>query len=177
LTTEESIVESVSASDSLQAELIPGNQARDWKQRWRLVEDELQDILHPHSETMSSVSIHAAQQRLLSFFILTYHLKDALKEAAPGLGFSSSDVEDAITNDARLALLADLVNQDKHMRLSHPRSGTVPVIDQVSGVDRAGGGWQLSVRIKHGASMLDGLAVAEDTVKAWREKLTNWRLI
>lgn len=177
LISEVTMVETVSASSILLTELVPGNQARDWKQRWKQIEDELWHILQPHSETTSGESIHAAQQRLFSFFILTYHLKDALKEAAPGLRFSSSAVEDAITKDARLALLADLANLDKHMKPSRsPRSGAAPVIDQVSGVDRTGGGWQLSMRIKHGASMLDGLAVAEDAVKAWREKLTAWRL-
>lgn len=179
MTIGESIVESLSASDSLGAELIPGNQARDWKQRWKLIQDDIHLILRPQTEAMSSESIHASLQRLLSFFILTYHIKDALKDAALGLGLKPSDVEDAVTGDARLALLADLANLDKHMKLNRPpRSGAVPVIERVSGVDnRVGGSWQLSVQIKHGASIFDGLAVAQDAVNAWQEKLNAWRLI
>jgi hypothetical protein len=163
----------------LGAELIPGNQARDWKQRWKLVQDDIRLILCPHTEAMSSESIHASLQRVLSFFILTYHMKDALKDAAAGLGLKPSDVEDAVTKDTRLALLADLANLDKHMKLTHPpRSGIVPVIEKVSGIDnQLGGGWQLSMQIKHGAAIVDGLAVAEDAVNAWQEKLKVWRLI
>lgn len=137
-------------------------------------------ILRPHTDGLSIASIHGARQRLFLFFIATYHLKDALKDAAGRLGLIPSDVEDTVTNDARLALLADLANLDKHMKLSRrpPRSGTVPVIGKISGSDdQEGGGWQISVPIKHGARILDGLAVAEDAVNAWREKLTAWRLI
>lgn len=70
-----------------------------------------------------------------------------MKDAAPGLGLKPSDVESAITKDARLALLADLANLDKHMKLTKaPRSGTVPSIEKISGVDdQASGGWKLSV--------------------------------
>lgn len=172
-------METLSASDHLGSALIPGNQTRDWKQRWKLVQDELSLILRPRTEALSAESIHTALQHLFSFFIAAYHLKDALKDSAGGIGLNPSDVEDAVTNDARLALLADLANLDKHMKLSHvPRSGTVPVIGEVSGSDaRDGGGWQISVQIKHGARILDGLAVAEDATNAWREKLLAWRLI
>lgn len=173
------IVESLSTSDYFGGELIPDKQARDWKQRWKLVQDEIRLILRPHTDAMSSDSIHASLQRLLSFYILTYHLKDALKEAAPRLGLKPSDVEDAVTKDARLAILADLANLDKHSKLTHPpRSGIVPVIEKVSGVDdRTGDGWQLFVQIKHGASVLNGLVVAEDAVNAWQERLQAWRFI
>ena len=174
-----SIVESMSISDHCWSELVPGSQARDWKQRWKLVQDNILLIRSPHTEAMSGESIHALLQQLFSFFIHTYHLKDALKVNAPALGLMPSDIEDAITHDPRLTLLADLANLDKHMALHRtPRSGIVPVIEQISGVDnQAGGGWQLSAKIKHGALALDGLAIAEDAVTAWREKLIAWQLI
>lgn len=180
LTSNNSLEDSVSASDSLTAELIPGNQARDWKQRWKLIQDELQAILSPHTETMSGESIHVALQRLLSFFIQTYHLKDALKDAAVGLGLKpKEDVEDAVTNDPRLALLADLANLDKHMKLNKPpRSGTVPIIGKISGKDcLTGVGWELSMEIQHSTSTFNGLRVAEDAVNAWHAQLKVWKLI
>ena len=126
---------------------------------------------------MSTESIHASAYRLFSFFIQTYHLKDALKDAAPGLGLKPN-VEDTITNDSRLALLADLANLDKHTKLTKaPRSGCAPVIKPISGVDSStGNGWRLSVKIEHGASVLDGLSVAQDAVTAWQEKLKAWGL-
>jgi hypothetical protein len=170
---------SISFSGHCFAELVPGNQARDWNQRWKLVQDEIQLVSSPHREAISGESIHASLQRLFSFIIHTYHLKDALKEVAPRLGLKACDIEDAITNDPRLALVADLANLDKHMKLTKPpRTGCAPVIEQISGADSStGNGWRLVVNIKHGAAMLDGLAVAQDAVTAWREKLNAWGLI
>jgi hypothetical protein len=179
LTIDVSIFGSIVFSSHIGSALTPGHQARDWKQRFQLVQDELQTIQCPHTGTMSSESIHRALQRLFAFFISAYHLKDALKDAASRTGVTPSDVEEAVNLDPRLALLADLANLDKHMKLSRPpRSGTVPLIGPASGVDRTvGSGWQLSLQIMHGAQVLDGLAVAADAVNAWREKLNAWRLI
>jgi hypothetical protein len=128
---------------------------------------------------MSGQSIHTWVQRLFSFFIHTYHFKDVLKNAAPSLGLNQSDVEDAITKDPRLALLADLANLNKHFKLTKtPRSGSVPIIEQLSGVDSStGNGWIISVKIKHGKAILDGLAIAKDAVAAWQEKLSMWRIL
>jgi hypothetical protein len=171
-----SIEESISVSVLCSAELIPGNQARDWKQRWTQVQRDFQSVSSPSTETMSGESIHAWLQRLFSFFIHAYHLKDALKDAAFSLGLNASDIETAITNDPRLALLADLANLDKHFKLTNsPRSGCTPVIDKISGVDSAtGSGWFLSVKITHGSVALDGMAVAKDAISAWQEKLSAW---
>lgn len=179
LTFAVSIEESISVSAQCLAELIPGNQARDWKQRWRQVQKDIKSVSSTNAEAMSRKSIHAWLQQLFSFFIHAYHLKDALKEAAPSLGLNASDIEAAITNDLRLALLADLANLDKHFKLTKPpRSGCVPVIEQISGVDsEAGNGWILSVKIKHGAVILDGLAVAKDAITAWQKKLSAWGIL
>lgn len=174
-----SIEESISVSVQCLTELIPGNQARDWKQRWRQAQKDLQSVTSPSAETMSRESIHAWLQQLFSFFIHAYHLKDALKDAAPSLGLNASDIEAAITNDPRLAFLADLANLDKHFKLTKPpRSGCVPVIEKISGVDSAAGnGWFLSVEIKHGTVVLDGLAVAKNAIAAWQEKLSAWSIL
>jgi hypothetical protein len=179
LTIAVSIEESISFSAQCSSELIPGNQARDWKQRWLQVQKDLQSVSSPSAERMCGESIHAWLQQLYSFFIHAYHLKDALKDAAPSLGLNASDIEAAITNDPRLALLADLANLDKHFRLTKtPRSGYVPVIEQNSGIDSAAGnGWLLSVKIKHGTVILDGLAVAKDSIAAWQEKLSAWGIL
>lgn len=179
LTFAVSIEESISASAQCSAELIPGNQARDWKQRWSQVQKDIQSVSSPSVETMSGESIHAWLQQLFSFFIHAYHLKDALKDAAPSLGLTASDIEAAIKNDLRLALLADLANLDKHFKLTKPpKSGCVPIIEQISGVDSAAGnGWFLSVKVKHGTVILDGLAVAKDSIAAWQEKLSAWEIL
>lgn len=178
LTMSMSIKASMSISGHCTAELVPGNQARDWKQRWKLIQDEIQVVSSPHTGVVSGESIHASLQSFSSFLIHAYHLKDALKEAAPTLGLKPSDIEDAISSDPRLALLADLANLDKHMKLTKPpRSGCAPTIEQISGADSStGNGWRLVVKVKHGMSMLDGLSVAQEAVKAWREKLEAWGL-
>ena len=174
-----SIEESTSVSAQCSAELIPGNQTRDWKQRWSQVQKDLQSVSSASAEAMSGESIHAWLQQLFSFFIHAYHLKDALKDAAPSLGLNASDIEAAITNDPRLALLADLANLDKHFKLTKPpRSGCVPVIEQISGVDSAAGnGWFLSVKIRHSTVIFDGLAIANDAIAAWKEKLSAWGIL
>jgi hypothetical protein len=171
--------ETIALSDHLISEFILGNQERDWHQRWKLIEEGIQRISMPLTETRSRNSIHDALEQLFSFLIQTYHLKDALKAAALGLGLKEAEIEDAITNDLRLAVLADLANLDKHGKLTKPPcSGHIPIIEQTSGIDdTTGKGWKLVVRIKHGTSMLDGLTVARDAVFAWREKLTVWGLI
>lgn len=165
-------------SDALLSGLYPGVQVRDWRLRWKLIEAELALVVSHRTVAMNADTIQAAQQRLVSFLIQTYHFKDALIDAAPSLGISKSDIEDAVNADARLALLADLANVEKHVKLTRPpRSGTLPKIGSVSGQDQSGGGWRLSVPVIHGVRTLDGLDVAVDAVNAWRHQLAAWNLI
>ncbi|ODB85608.1 hypothetical protein A3194_12285 [Candidatus Thiodiazotropha endoloripes] len=125
---------------------------------------------------MSQESIDSSQQQLTSFFIQLYSLKDALIQ---GKIVNGRDVEEAATDDPRLALLADLANLDKHTKLTKPpRSGHVPSYEQVSGVNNStGSGWHLCLKVKHNTSVLDGIEIAQNAVTAWKEKLTGWRLI
>lgn len=170
---------SLEVTDSISSALFPAQQDRDWNIRWMLINNEIKEILSPIFEPMSATLIHAAHQKLCSFFIQAYHLKDALKGAAPGLRLRPEDVEEAINNDPRLALLADLANLDKHFKLSRPpRSGHTPVFEQIHGVDsESGNGWRLVASIKHGSLLLDGIAVAQDVIAAWNEKMRSWNLI
>jgi hypothetical protein len=128
-----------------------------------------------HPDDMSGQAIEAAYRDLRSFYVRTYHIKDPLKQDAASLGLQPSDIEDAISNDSDLALLADLANLDKHFKLNkRPRSGAVPNLAHVQGV-RAGsgeGGWRLDVKIRHGARVLDGLEVAEGS---WRRGDATYR--
>lgn len=171
-----SIQESVSAHAQCTAELIPGNQARDWKQRWRQIQKDLESVCAPSMEIMSGESIDAWLQRLCSFYIHAFHLKDALKAAAPSLGLEAFAIEEAVSNDPRLALLADLANLDKHSKLTgRLKSGCLPVFGQRSGVENpTGNGWLLCLKIEHAGTTLDGLTVAKDAIAAWRDKLSVW---
>ncbi len=171
--------ESASASSCVWGELIPGgDHDRDWKSRWEAMQRELQLLSCPSTKVMSAKAIFAWRDRLCSFWVQAYHLKDALKDAAPALRLDPKDIENAIKNDPCLALLADLANQDKHQTLSQPpKSGCVPVIGKASGQDVTPQGWTLKVPIEHKGSALDGLDVARAAVAAWREKLKGWGLI
>src|SRR5215211_8783845 len=52
--------------------------------------------------------------------------KDALIAASGPHGVTASTIEAAITNDPDLALLADLANIDKHLKLSRPAPAATP---------------------------------------------------
>ena len=169
--------DAVNFSGSLSMELSPAAQVRDWRQRWLEIQSHLRRLCAPHSETLSGESIQTANHELQSFFVQAYHLKDLLIEAANTTGISRTTIEDAIKQDARLSLLADLANLDKHGKLSKPpRSGEVPVIGAVSGVSNKAEGWHLSLRVQHKGATLDGLTVAAEAVAAWEMHLRQWGL-
>ena len=172
------VEEMISISSQCVAELIPGKQNRDWKQRWELLENDFEEIAAPRFNPMNRYAIHIAYQRLCSFYIHAYHLKDALKFASSELGLSKSVIEYEIKNDPRLAILADLANLDKHSQLTNkPRSGAIPDC-KISGIDNSvGNGWSLSGKINHDADLKDGIIVARDALTAWHEKLSMWGLI
>jgi hypothetical protein len=109
------------------------------------------------------MAIMAARAELLTFFVRSYHLKDALVAEAAALALTRNEIEKAISGDPELALLADLANLDKHHRLDRPpRSGEVPVIELP--IHRAG-------------AVRDGLDVASSTTAAWQVKLEGWGLL
>lgn len=128
-------------------------------------------------ETMSRDAIVAWRDRLCRFYVDAYHLKDALKGAASTLGIDPQAIETAINGDPRLALLADLANQEKHSQLNRPRSGYAPRIGVPKGTDIPPRGWILKIDVNHGSQTLDGLEIARDAVIAWREHLEAWQLI
>jgi hypothetical protein len=158
----------------------PGGQTQVWRRRWADVEEQLPRLLAPREEELSGFAIHAARAELLSFFVRSYHIKDALCLEASPLGLSRKTIEGAITADADLALLADLANLDKHLRLDRrPRSGSVPVIEEASGVRAGSGrnGWRLELPIRHCGTVRNGLEVATATTSAWRALLESWGLL
>jgi hypothetical protein len=172
------ISDSVKVTDSLSATLTPADQGRDWQRRWEEVQRELGALDAPHSEPLSGESIHAAAHRLHSFFIQAYHLKDALKADTPSHGVAGKTIEDAITAEPELALLADLANLDKHFKLTKPpRSGHPPVVGTLQGSSSEVDGWRFVMPISHDGKTVDGLAAARAGVAAWRRRLTAWRLI
>ena len=164
------------ATDSVSMELTPGAQARDWRQRWIEIQEHLKRLLAPHSEPMSAALIQNANHDLHSFFVQAYHLKDLLIQDAGTTGVPATTIENGITADPHLALLADLANLDKHGELSKsPRSGNIPTWS-VSAVSEGDAGWRLSLTIRHKGETHDGLNFAGEAVSAWERHLTRWGL-
>jgi hypothetical protein len=169
----------VSVTVSLEAALTPEEQERTWKRRWQDAQQHLARLLAPRMEPCSADAIHAGHGDLQAFYTQTYHLKDSLKEASGTTGISGQTVEDAITNNRDLALLADLANLDKHGHLTKPpRSGHTPRIVSVCGITASDSeGWRLAVSIEHAGNHIDGLDFAQRVGSAWRQVLQSWNLL
>lgn len=174
------IAEELDTADSISVAMRPGDQAQGWRRRWSDVKEQLPSLLAPREGELSGVAILAARAELLSVFVRSYHIKDALCAEASALGLTREVIEEAITADPDLALLADLANLDKHLRLDRPpRSGNVPVIEDASGVQTGSGegGWMLDLPIRHAGAVRDGLDVATVTTAAWAKLLEGWGLL
>jgi hypothetical protein len=165
----------------IEVALSPRYQGWGWQQRWEGAQEDIERVVARHPEELSRQAINAAYRDLLSFYVRTYHIKDPLKEEEVSLGLKPGTVEDAISNDRDLALLADLANLSKHVDLSRygARSGVEPKIVSTQGVRSGSGedGWRLKVMIDHGGNVLDGLDLAQAAVEAWRRHLKGWGLI
>ena len=168
--------------DSVSFSLLPDNQDRGWRERWVRIQTGLAAFQSPQMEPISTETIHAAEERLRSFYVLTYHLKDALKDESGTNGVpSKTAVEKAITNDPDLALLADLANRSKHGAPGpefDPRSGEWPVGWKVSGATSGDAReWRLVITFQHKGREVDGIEAAERGVEAWRCWLSHAGLI
>jgi hypothetical protein len=171
------VAEEIDTAESLTVGLAPADQSRGWERRWVDAQAHLERLVAAHPGEFSGAAIHAAGNDLLNFFVQAYHLKDALI-AETELGRRT--IEDAITADPVLALLADLANLNKHFELTKPpRSGEAPTIGQVQGTSAGHGndGWHLELSIHHCGRIRDGLAFAKETLEAWERLLISWGLI
>lgn len=161
---------------SLTLTLTPADTSRGWKRRWAEAQRDLARLEQLRTDALSGDAVNSARHELGSFFIQTYHLKDALiKETS----IPKADIEAAVTASPDLALVADLANLDKHGHLDKPpRSGIVPQIGAPQGIaDGVVPGWSLSLPIRHGPATLDGLDVARRAIQAWEQTLRRWGLI
>lgn len=161
--------------------LRPGDQGQDWDRRWQDIEAEVANLFQPFTTPMTGPAIQAARQRLLDFYVTAYHLKDDLISSSAVTGVPRKTIENAISNDPDLALLADLANLRKHRKLNRtPRSGHVPTELSRAGTYLPGApspGWRLDLVIIHNGATLDGLDLAQRSVAAWRRALQGWNLI
>jgi hypothetical protein len=160
--------------------LLPGDQTQGWERRWRDIEGEAAELLRPITVPMSGETIQAARQRVQSFFVTAYHLKDNLVRSSATTGIARHAVENAVSGDPDLALLCDLANLLKHGQLNRPpRSGYVPSVLSWAGTFLPGASpsWRLDLVIEHNGVMHDGLDLVKRSVAAWRRTLQGWNLI
>lgn len=171
------LAEELNIVGNVDVRLIPPDPERNWEQRWAGMQRDLATITVPAASQMSRDEIRRRRDDLLDFFVTAYHLKDAL--IASG-SVQRKTVEDRITNDPDLALLADLANLDKHAHLSKPpRSGAAPTLTNTSATASGSGegGWRLVVEIAHAGAVRDGIECAMRAIAAWRQALSDWSLV
>jgi hypothetical protein len=149
-----------------------------WRDRWAQMEREAPRIGGPLTGPLSREAIAGAAWQLKEFFVTCYHLKDDLIHDSPG-GLGRQAIEQAVTNSAALALLADVANTIKHGILTRQtRTGVAPVFGPVKGTSRSAvDDWDLGLEIVHGPTTVDGVRLALDAVAAWRAALLGWGLI
>jgi hypothetical protein len=170
--------DTATCTESIALDVTPDSQARNWRQRWEVIQSDLRRLQASRVEMPSSECIIQGRHELHSFYVQAYHLKDALIQDAAAIGVTKATIEAAMTSNPNLALLADLANLDKHGALTRPpRSGTVPVIKTVSGKFSPGMPWRLNVEIQHGAITVDGLDFAARAVAALGSLLHSWGLV
>jgi hypothetical protein len=161
----------VGIASEINARMTPQDHERDWRRVWDRLNELIEELERRETGALSGAAIKTKRDRLVEFFVAAYHLKDLLKESVvPG-----QEVEDAITADTNLALLADLANLTKHGSLTRPRSGAAPEMGEVHG-DQSGsgdGGWQLAFAIRHAGLTYDGLTFARRAIEAWRGHLSG----
>jgi len=174
------IAEELDIAEELTVGMSPKDQSRGWNRRWKDTQKGLHRLTDPRTGQLSGDAVLEARRELLTFYVHAYHIKDALKTESGSLGLSQRAIEEAITTEPALALLADLANLDKHLNLSGPpRSGDVPQIGDATGFQPGSGedGWRLRQPIKHHSQERDGLEIAEDAVAAWERLLNSWGLL
>jgi hypothetical protein len=166
------VAEEIDIAAEVELALQPNDQSRGWRQRWSEIRAQLDKIVAPRTEPLSGDAVKAAATELKSFYIQAYHLRDALKTE------TSAPVDDTITNDSTLALLADLANVVKHVRLDRPPRPAPEIMNIQGNQPGSGqGGWRLTMEISHKGKTIDGLDFAEKAVAAWERHLKRWGLI
>jgi hypothetical protein len=172
-----SIEDQLELSESM--EVAPAFSERDWVHRWEALQAQQIELSTAHGE-FSVAWLDTLRHELHSFYTQTHHLKDALKIDAVELGLNPQDIENEINRRPALALAADLANQDKHRILDvkrhPPRSGHVPKVINASAIT-VSGGWRVKLIIEHDSKHLDGLDLASEIIREWRDVLIKLRLI
>lgn len=80
------VTDTTSVTETVELEVTPEEQDRDWRRRWLETQRELRDLLEPRTGPIDGEAIHAARHDLHTFFVNAYHIKDSLKLASATTG-------------------------------------------------------------------------------------------
>lgn len=173
------LADELRTTDQVSTALTPGGQELDWRGRWDALLEEYGRLGLPVSEPMTRVAVLSARRRLLLFYVEAFHIRDALRAEAAGLGLDAPVLTQAIAADHRLALLEDLANLVKHAgEPRNPRSPAVPQFGKAVAVqDGSDPTWRLALPVEHQGRILDGYSFAGEAVAAWTGLLVETGLL
>lgn len=166
------------ASGEAFGSIIPAQQKRDWKLRWKQLNTEILIIASPVYGPLDSDRIKEEASRLHTFLVSMNSLRDSLIHE-PGQIVSTKDINTRIKSDSRLSLATDVANLEKHVVLTKQIwSGVAPSFGVTRSIDvRGTKGWMASVEVHHNGKTYELLSIAQNGLQAWEEALKDWRLI
>lgn len=149
----------------------------DWVAHWLALPDHVARATRGRPGSPSARELAAANEELRGLFTGLYHFKDQLLHELPG-GLTKGTIEARVDSDPALALVADVANTYKHVKLTRRlRSGTAPEIRRaVAVLDHQAAGWTVGVVIQHGDDTVDGVELAKRALAAWARALADWGL-
>lgn len=165
--------EKLETADQVSLVLKPfvGNER--WSERFHDCESTLPSLDSPQTSEFNGANIKALASRTFALVVDLYHVKDALIEEAPG-GVTRERVEEAISADPDLSLLADLCNQRKHGVLTRVRSGDEPKVKPYEGVGVDATAWRCRIMVEHHGAERELFSIVHAALAAWRRLFRSW---
>jgi hypothetical protein len=157
----------------LEVAISPRYEGWDWKRRWAHAQGELERLMARDTEELSGEAVKVAHRELQTFFVHTYHLKDALIAEASSHGLVPNHRgRDHQRPRPRPPRRPAEPRQAPQAEPGSPQRRRARVISTRGVLAGSGeGGWRLDVQIMHNGEVLDGLEVASAALEAWRRHL------
>lgn len=157
-------------SDSASVALTPGNQTRDWTEKWNHIKTRYVELNAPLTGPMDAARIEKAEHELLGLFVEILSLRDALIKE---LHASKDDVR-TLYRTPHLALATDIANSRKHHGIDFakhpPMTGGDPIPVNRQGGSNPSGGWSPQITFAQHGRQFDGLSAARAAIDA----IENW---
>jgi hypothetical protein len=164
----------------LDMEWSPAPSGLAWLDRWKYLCHERATVTGPPTERLRSAeAVHRAEERLTSFMVMEFHLRDCLISDRAKTGIARGKINKAIKSNPTVSLLADVANTVKHVHLNQPPwSGSYPTIGQPSGTtaDCPEDAWRLNLPILHDGKTVEAADLARVAMDEWWTLLCGWGL-